>query len=354
MSEKRDFDFCPRCGALMQNGVCQSCGRGVQKPPQASDGYRMQNPQSHMQMPTGTGMPNGQGDVSGGPGVNPTYVYAAPVKQKNHTAAIVIAVIAVVLLVLGLMVALFVSVANSTRENVRDGERRSGRDSYDDFYDDYYGGYDDDYDYGYYEPDEDDPYYQEIVDCTRTDLDYGIQWAVESVDPDDSEDECTYYTTYPILEKEDSGAFDAINEEIRSEAVAYRASYKEYDGGISTFGYVTLMDEEKISIVFKHNFYKKNVTEVTLDARTFRIDTGEEIMPEEMTEIDLDLAIRFQSQDKIQNDGVEYVQELTGEELAEILEDPERAVYFYTPVGLEAGFNYENGWVTVTLKEQAL
>ena len=26
MSENRDFDFCPRCGALMQDGVCRSCG----------------------------------------------------------------------------------------------------------------------------------------------------------------------------------------------------------------------------------------------------------------------------------------------------------------------------------------
>ena len=26
MSENRDFDFCPRCGALMQDGICRSCG----------------------------------------------------------------------------------------------------------------------------------------------------------------------------------------------------------------------------------------------------------------------------------------------------------------------------------------
>jgi len=32
----------------------------------------------------------------------------------------------------------------------------------------------------------------------------------------------------------------------------------------------------------------------------------------------------------------------------------EEAVMFYTPVGLEAGFNYDEGWVTVTLKEQTL
>ena len=51
---------------------------------------------------------------------------------------------------------------------------------------------------------------------------------------------------------------------------------------------------------------------------------------------------------------MEYVQKLTAEELLEILKNPKRAVFFYTPVGLEVGFNYETGWVTVTIKEQAL
>ena len=114
------------------------------------------------------------------------------------------------------------------------------------------------------------------------------------------------------------------------------------------------MYEEKISVVFKHNFYNKNVTEVRLDARSFWIESGEEIAPEEMTDIDQELAMRFQAQDKIQNNGVEYVQDLTADYLLPILKDPNRAVFFYTPVGLEVGFNYETGWVTVTLKEQAL
>ena len=353
MSEKRDFDFCPRCGALMQNGMCQSCGYGNQRLPKMPNGYPPQNPQNPMQINENPGMSNGYG---GGPGVNPTYVYAAPVKQKNHTAAIVISVIAVVILVMGLVIALFVSIANSTRDNVRGENRRSERDTYDDFYDDYYGDYDDDYDYDYdyYEPDEDDPYYREIVDCTRTDLDYSLQWVVESLTPDNSEDDCTFYTTYPILDLEGADQFAKINDTIRELALAYRDSYKECESGISTFGYVTLMDEDKISIVFKHNFYKKNVTEVLLDARTFSIETGEVVSPEEMVEIDLDLAMRFQSQDKLQNDGVDAVQDRSAEELLEILEDPDKAVFFYTPVGLEAGFNYETGWVTVTLKEQAL
>lgn len=340
MSENRDFGFCPRCGALMHNGACTSCGYGAIRQPQ--------QPQSYPNQSSAAGMAGGTG-VTGGPGTSPTYVHIAPVKQKNHTVAIVIGVTVGVLLLLAILIGLIVFAVNSARDSVSSQGRR---DYYHD--DDFYGDYDDDYDYGYYEPQEDDPYYEEIVDCTRTDLDYRLQWVVESVDPDDPEDSCTYYTTYPILEMEGSGQTESINATLRNLAGCYRDTYKEYEGGISTFGYVTLMDEEKISVVFKHSFYKEKVTEVRLDARSFWIESGKEITPEEMTEIDRELAMRFQSQDKIQNEGVEYVQKLTADELLEILKNPDQAVYFYTPVGLEVGFNYETGWVTVTIKEQAL
>ena len=49
----------------------------------------------------------------------------------------------------------------------------------------------------------------------------------------------------------------------------------------------------------------------------------------------------------------------TYEELLKLLSDPQESAYFYSPVGLEVGFNYESeeygkGWVSVTLKERAL
>lgn len=337
MNERRDFDFCPRCGALMQNGVCQSCGYGAQRAPQP---FEAQSGQPLLRQ----GM-QGPGGVSGGPGTNPAYIYAQPSKTKNNTAVIVVVVTLVVFVVLGILFAVIFSIAGSARSDRRSDSR---------YYDDYYDEYDDDYDYGYYEPDENDPYYEEIVDCTRTDLDYSLQWAVESLDPDNADDECTYYTTYPVLEMEDAPWLTSVNETLRQAANTYRSTYKEFEGGVSTFGYVTLMDEDKISVVFKHNFYKKSVTEVRLEAHTFWIESGTEITPEEMTDIDLELAMRFKAQDKTQNGGADYVQDQTVEGILADLQDPARAVFFYTPVGLEAGINHETGWVTVTLKEQAL
>ena len=207
-------------------------------------------------------------------------------------------------------------------------------------------------------PDEDDPYYREITDCTRTDLEYGISWIVDSITPDDDEDYCTYYATYPLLKGGD-GAYESINEEITGKALQYKEAYTDYPGGCSTYGYVTYMDESKISVVFQHDLYEENGTLPRVTAVTFDLESGQEIKPEQMTAVDEELVMRFRAQNETQNGGVEFVENSSDEDLLALLRDPQTGIFFYSPVGLEAGFNYESGeyssgWVTVTLKDQAL
>ena len=119
------------------------------------------------------------------------------------------------------------------------------------------------------------------------------------------------------------------------------------------------MDETRISIVFQHSLYEDNGTRPRISALTFDLETGEEMKPEQMTEISEELVMRFRAQNTVQNGAVEFVDNASDEELLALLSDPDAAVYFYSPVGLEAGFNYESdeygsGWVSVTLKDQAL
>jgi hypothetical protein len=106
--------------------------------------------------------------------------------------------------------------------------------------------------------------------------------------------------------------------------------------------------------VFEQSTYGDSTYSETLSAMNFHVASGEQIAYSQMAEVNQDLALRFRSQDKIQNGGVEYVQNSTDEELLEILQDPDSVVMFYSPVGLEVGFNYDRGWVTVTLKKQSL
>ena len=114
------------------------------------------------------------------------------------------------------------------------------------------------------------------------------------------------------------------------------------------------MDEEKISVVVKHSFYEKKSTIPRVEAITLNVSTGEVISHKDLAEIDDELVWQFRSRNTRQNSTVEFVDDLSDEELAEYLKDEENSVMFYTPVGLEICFNYDGGWVTVTLKTDTL
>lgn len=321
MSEEKNFGFCPRCGALMHDGACRSCG------------YR------------GGGYTN----------YPPVQQPKSPEKKNRKGLILALCIVCAVVLFIGLILAFAFLSSTLTRVAME-------TEIYEEEYDDPYSGdyFDEfgDYDSGYYVPDEDDPYYREITDCTRTDLEYGISWIVDSITPDDDEDYCTYYATYPLLKGGD-GAYDSINEEITGKALQYKEAYTDYPGGCSTYGYVTYMDESKISVVFQHDLYEENGTLPRVTAVTFDLESGQEIKPEQMTAVDEELVMRFRAQNETQNGGVEFVENSSDEDLLALLRDPQTGIFFYSPVGLEAGFNYESGeyssgWVTVTLKDQAL
>ena len=119
------------------------------------------------------------------------------------------------------------------------------------------------------------------------------------------------------------------------------------------------MDEEMISIVFQHSLYGDQGTLPRVSALTFDLETGELLEPGEMVTVDEELVMRFRSQNQTQNGAVAYLDNLSDEAFLSILNDPDQSFYFYSPVGLVAGFNYESeeygsGWVSVTLKELAL
>lgn len=319
MSENRNMEFCPRCGALMQDGVCRSCGYAA----------RMSGDQRIRQ--------------TGGIGQK---------KPKKSKKGLIIAlcVTGAVILVVCFALAYFYFIKSVTSGVFGFVEEYNNFDSY---YE-----YDDDYSSDIYIPDENDAFYSEITDSTRTDLNYQIFWTSHSVNPDDSENSCSYYAGYPVLES-DQVSFEQANEKIRSAALFYEENYKDYPGGSSTVGYVTYMDEEKVSIVLDHSLYMEDGTLPEIIAQTFSARTGEMIPPEQMIEVDEELIMRLRSQNQAQNGSVEYIENSSDEELLEALRDPERGFFFYTPVGLEVGINYEtkeygSGWVSVTLKDQAL
>ena len=320
MNENRDLGFCPRCGALMQDGVCRSCGY-TSRPSAALN------------------QPNGMGTV--------------PQNKKKTKGWIIGLSIAGAVLLVGALIAVLINVNRlvfHTASNIG-----SGSDGYDDYYD-YYDEDSDDY-----TPSADDSYYEEIVDTLDEDASYTIDWLTESRFASASDDNTGYYVTYPELRAKEEGGKDysAINAAIKRASEQYQDSYTGYSDGITTTGYVTFMNETEISVVFQHRLAGEDGTLPRLSALNFNLETGEQLAPQEMTDINEELVMRFRAQDKTQNDGVDFVQDASDEKLLTILQNPEEAVYFYSPVGLEVGFNYTSeeygsGWVSVTLKEQAL
>lgn len=355
MNDRDGYGFCPRCGALMQDGVCRSCGYSARNVWQEKENYGGQ-PGMNGQGPY-RGQPgmNGQGSYGGQPGPNrnePVWNHGEKRPKSGKTIAVICGVIGVLFLV-AIIAFMIYTIRKVVSEVEQDHSYGYGSDDGYFGYGDPYGAYDDSYEY--YEPDEKDDYYEEITDATSLDLSYQVIWGTLSLRPDDEENSCTYECVYPILTGEgEEEKFAAMNRILEDVVCKYRTGYQEYASGAASYGFVTYMDEEKISVAVKHSFYEEKTTIPRVEAVTLRLDTGEIMSHEEMTEVNEELAWQFRSRNTYQNGTVEFVDELSDEELMEYLKSAEDSVMFYTPVGLEVGFNYDGGWVTVTLKTNTL
>ena len=209
-----------------------------------------------------------------------------------------------------------------------------------------------------YEPSPSDEYYKEITDALRGDLPYGIEW-VES-DLSRKQEDASFYALYPQLTGDIPNRKE-LNRSIEEAALAYRdyCQFAIEAAGFSTchvqsFGYVTFMSEDVMSIVFDERIYLNETKRPGLCAINIDVRTGTLLSNQEMVSYTDTLTRKFRSQNSVQNgdkmDLAEWPDELIGQLLAS-----EAGVVFYTPVGLEIGFNYSgtngmSGWVTVTVK----
>lgn len=326
--ERKEFGFCPKCGAVMQNGVCQSCGYGGRK-------------DSFSERP-GSSAGREKKTMSAG-------------KKILVGAGIVLGVLAILMVIIFLAGSVIFGISG-----VRSSSSGDYSDGFDRYYDYYNGsggysqgnGYD-----GTYVPDENDPYYEEITDAIPEEQSHMIIWKSSSMYSDDADNSCSYDCVYPVLTGDAGEDYSAVNARIQQLAGKYEAVYQDYAGGVTSTGYVTYMDEEKYSVVILHRLYTEQGTLPRIDAVSYDLKTGEEIPCSDMTEVDQELVKQFRSRNTYQNGEIDFVEEASDEELLELLRDPEKCVMFYTPVGLEIGFNYEGdnpGWVTVTLKKKVV
>lgn len=329
MSDRDKFGFCPKCGALTQNGICQSCGYGRYFGALSNQ----ENRQEYTYSESGTKQKKSSG------------------KKILIGICIGLAVLFILAMLLFFAASMHMSLGQSSMEVIPGYGNYDGSFGYGDPYADNWN-YDDSYDS--YVPHESDDYYEEITDATSTDLSYGVIWNSVSMRPDDPEDGHSYDCVYPVLIGGENEPYAAINKKIEEMACVYKDTYRDYDLGVVSYGYVTYMDEAKLSVVVQHRLNDGGTVMPIVRALTFYVDTGEVMRHDEMITIDEELVWQFRSRNTYQNGTIEFVDGLSDDELRRYLEDEENSIVFYTPVGLEAGFNYDNGWVTVTLKNTSV
>ncbi len=301
---------------------------------------------------------------------NPYSPYAVP-QKKGHTGLIIAIVVIVILLFIVAVCALAyraVQLANDRIDDVMDDDKYDFDDDYDYHHDDDFYGYDDDddffydddfdYDYDYDYDYEDDGYYS-LQDDIKYDLSYGIDFDFYEYESDN--ENVNIMVTYPIITGEDVPNLEKLNDTIYSEVELieeyFEEDYAPYmekneDSYFSATAicYVTYMDEDKLSVVYQERIYADTYDLAYLECINIDMKNGVVLDNEEMLDIDDAFSVEFRTRSDEQNGEIYSLTNMTDQEITGYFNSPD-VIVFYTPLGMEIGFNYEEGWVTVTYEE---
>ena len=115
--------------------------------------------------------------------------------------------------------------------------------------------------------------------------------------------------------------------------------------------YVTYMDEEFLSVVYNVRISMEYYGQVYLSCVNINMESGV-VMHNLMDLIHVDdaFAIEFRERNARQNqtDSIDY---MSDQEVAAYLRSENTGIAYFTPLGMEIGFNYEQGWITVTYQD---
>lgn len=306
---------------------------------------------------------------------NPYSPYAVP-QKKGHTGLIIAIVAIVILLFIVAICALAyraVQLAGDRVDDIMDDDKYDFDDDYEYHHDDDFHGYDDDddffydddYEYDYYDYDYDYEYdygddgYYYLQDDIKYDLSYGIDFDFFEYETDD--EDVNIMVTYPIITGENVPNLEKLNDTIYSEVEIiteyFEEDYAPYmekneDSYFSATAicYVTYMDEDKLSVVYQERIYADTYDLAYLECINIDMKNGVVLDNEEMLDIDDEFSVDFRTRSDEQNDEIYALTNMTDQEITGYFNSPD-VIVFYTPLGMEIGFNYEEGWVTVTYEE---
>ena len=215
----------------------------------------------------------------------------------------------------------------------------------DDWYDDYYDDdWYDDYDYDY-----DDEYY-DLHDDIRWDLSYTVDF--EDYEYDDGD--IAVLISYPVIEGDNVPNLRKLNQAIQDEVEFLQDMMADAEEGeeftLIGLAYVTYMDEEKMSVVFHESIYTDYESDYYLYSLNIDMENGVVLDNQSLINANDDFSIEFRERSDIQNGESIPLSRMTDQEITKHFNSSD-IIIFYTPMGMEIGFNHDTGWITVTYED---
>ena len=197
--------------------------------------------------------------------------------------------------------------------------------------------------------------YYEFEDDIKADLSYQVDKDV--IEESEETGIAKMIAERPYVIMEDQVKEDRINGLIKKEMEKVREHIEQTAGKLSkenefqmeVRSYITYMDEETLSIVLEEDGYLDNsFYESRLISLNFDMETGMAMTNTQILKIDDEFTIDFRERCEKQNGEIYGLNYYSDQDITSLMNEESTLILFYTPLGLEVGFNYPDGWVTVT------
>lgn len=197
--------------------------------------------------------------------------------------------------------------------------------------------------------------YYEFEDSIKEDLSYQVDKDIIEESEETGIAGMTAERPYVVMEDQDKE--ERINGLIKKEIDKVRdymeQMARELSAGnefqMEVKSYVTYMDEEILSIVLEEDGYlDASYYESRLISLNFDMETGMAMTNTQILKIDDEFTVDFRERCEKQNGEISSLNYYSDQVITSLMNEEATLILFYTPLGLEVGFNYPDGWVTVT------
>ena len=211
------------------------------------------------------------------------------------------------------------------------------------------------------------PYYEDIVDCIDETVPYKVQR--EFYECAEKEQNVCLRTSYIQLDGNIPAA-ETINDYLKAQTMNYVQEYEDNkEEFLQTFGgtedgfivdtrsYVTYNDSEKISVAVEQKVKMGNYfSYVSLYGINVNLVTGTILDNASILSLNDGFGEEFRQRSNQQNGISEGgIEPYSNVEILSMLTDPDSLIIFYTPIGLELGYQYEgdrySGWITISMQD---